>query len=40
MSVIADTSQVEMTPYVAEAEVASEVHASTAVRSSDLEVNG
>ena len=39
MSVIADTSQVEMTPYVATAEVALEVHKSTAVWSSDLEAN-
>ena len=39
MSVIADTSQVEMTPYVATAERWSEVHKVTAVSRSDLEAN-
>ena len=39
MSVIADTSQVEMLPYVATAEPWSEVHKVTAVSRSDLEAN-
>ena len=39
MSVTADTPQVEMEPYFALAAVLSEVHASTAVWSSDLEAN-
>ena len=38
MSVTADTSQVEMCPYVAVAVVGSEVHALTAVARADLEV--
>ena len=39
MSVTADTSQVEIGPYVASAQAALEVHMLTAVWSSDLEVN-
>ena len=39
MSVTADTSHVEMRPYAAEAETELEVHALTAVLSTDLSAN-